>query len=313
MKNVLVTGALGFCGKHLVKRLRLEEGARVFGIDLAEEAAPGMSFDEYFCVNVCERDGLDRALQSCEPDTIFHLAGVVGNDLHGIYQVNFMGALCLMESVRKHAPEASVVVIGSSAEYGFASPEDFPLMEDHPCRPISAYGVSKHATVLAAANYVREYGLKIVASRPFNIIGPGIPPTLVVGAILKRIKGSLHSKDKLVIKMGNIHTQRDFIDVNDAVNAYVKMAQGNFWGEVFNICSGRPYSISRIVEMIAAFSGLPVEIEHDPALVRALDISVSFGSYAKAHEAFGFEPAVNIETTLFHTWQQYMEEVGEVH
>jgi GDP-4-dehydro-6-deoxy-D-mannose reductase len=167
--------------------------------------------------------------------------------------------------------------------------------------------------VLAGLNYVREYGLRIVTARPFNIIGPGIPPTLVVGAILKRIKGSLHTKDKVIIKMGNLDTKRDFVDVNDAVGAYVKMAQGGFWGEVFNICSGKPYSIRRIVEMIAAFSGLPVEIEHDPALVRVPDIDVSFGSYAKAHDAFGFEPAVNIDATLFQTWQQYMEGAEEVH
>ncbi len=310
MRNVLVTGALGFCGKHLVRRLRSAEGVRVFGIDLAEEVPPAMSLDGYFCVDVYNRGGLERVLLSCMPDTIFHLAGAVGNDLDHIYKVNFVGSLNLMESAREHAPESSIVVIGSSAEYGFALPHDFPLKEDHPCRPISAYGVSKHAMVLAASNYVREYGLKIVAARPFNIIGPGIPSTLVVGAILKRIRGLIQGKDKPVIKMGNLHTKRDFIDISDAVDAYVKMAQGDFRGEVFNICSGEPYSISRIVEIIAGFSGLTVEIEHDPALVRALDIDVSFGSYAKAHDAFGFQPTINIERTLLETWQDYME--GEV-
>lgn len=134
----------------------------------------------------------------------------------------------------------------------------------------------------------------------FNIIGPGIPPTLVVGAILKRIRDSLDRKDKkLIIKMGNLNIERDFIDVNDAVDAYIKMAQGDFWGEVFNICSGKSYSIKRVVELIAGFSGLPVEIEHDPSLVRVPDIDISFGSYAKAHNAFGYEPLVGNRSIAF--------------
>ena len=107
--------------------------------------------------------------------------------------------------------------------------------------------------------------------------------------------------------MGNLNTERDFINVNDAMDAYIKIAQGDFWGEVFNICSGKPYSIRKVVEVIAGFSGMPVEIEHDPALVRIPDIDISFGSYAKAHRAFGFEPVVDIERSLFETWRQYME------
>ena len=107
--------------------------------------------------------------------------------------------------------------------------------------------------------------------------------------------------------MGNLDTERDFIDVDDAVNAYIKMAQGNCWGEVFNICSGKPYSIHKIVEVIASFSNLSVEIEQDPALIRFPDIKVSFGSCAKARKVFGFNPVADIEMTLLKTWRHYME------
>jgi len=308
MKSVLITGVLGFCAGHLVKRLRTNYNVRIFGIDIAEKALSELHLDAYLCVDICDRERLEHAVKLWEPDTIFHLAGVTGDDLYKVYSVNFNGSLGLFETVRKHLPDSSVLIIGSSAEYGFASPDDFPLTEEQPCRPINAYGISKHSVVLAGRNYVQKEGLKIVAARPFNIIGPGIPPTLVVGAIIKRIKDSLNRKDKkLVIKMGNLNTERDFIDVNDAMDAYIKMVQGDFWGEVFNICSGKSYSIRKVVEVIAGFSGMPVEIEHDPALVRIPDIDISFGSYSKAQRAFGFEPVVDIERSLLEIWRQYME------
>ncbi|MHB8089724.1 MAG: NAD-dependent epimerase/dehydratase family protein [Anaerolineaceae bacterium] len=310
MRTALVTGALGFCGQHLLKKLHADHDLRVCGIDLAEDVPSDIFLDEYFCIDICNQDKLDHLIQTLKPEWIFHLAGINGDNPFNIYNINFVGSLYLLESVRKHAPESHVVLVGSSAEYGFASPDSFPLTEDYPCRPISAYGISKHAMILAGLNYVQNYGLKIVAARPFNIIGPGMPPTLVVGAIIKRIEDSLHNKNKLVIKMGNLDTERDFIDVDDAVNACIKLAYGGYWGEIFNICSGKPYSIRKIVEIIASFSNVPVEIEQDPALIRVPDIKVSFGSYAKAHNAFGFNPVTDLETTLAKIWQQHVR--GEV-
>jgi GDP-4-dehydro-6-deoxy-D-mannose reductase len=308
MRTALITGALGFCAQHLLKKLHADPDVRVCGLDLAEKTPSDIFLDEYFCINICNQDKLDHLIQTLKPDWIFHLAGYNGDNPFNLYNINFVGSLYLLESVRKRAPQSHVVFIGSSAEYGFASPDSFPLTEDYPCRPISAYGISKHATILAGFNYAQSYGLKIVAARPFNIIGPGIPPTLVVGAIIKRIKDSLHNKDKLIIKMGNLDTERDFVDVDDAVNAYIKLAHGNYWGEIFNICSGRPCSIRKIVEIIASFSKVSVEIEQDPALIRSQDINVSFGSYAKAHNYFGFNPSVDLETILLKTWQQHVNE-----
>lgn len=307
METVLVTGTLGFCAQHLIKKLRGDHDARIYGVDLAASLPHDIFLDDYFCVDICDRKKLDQVIESVRPNVIFHLAGSTSNNLFDTYNVNFVGSLHLLESVRQHTPESRVVLIGSSAEYGLASPDDYPLTENHPCHPITAYGISKHTTVLAGINFFQHHGLKVVVARPFNIIGPGIPPTLVVGAILKRMNDSLHRKDDPVIKMGNLDTERDFVDVDDTVSAYIKMAQGDYWGEVFNICSGKPYSIRKIVEMIGSFSNLPVSIEQDPALIRSSDIKVSYGNYEKAHKTFDFIPVTDIETTLLKTWRYYME------
>jgi GDP-4-dehydro-6-deoxy-D-mannose reductase len=307
MRTALVTGALGFCARHLIEKLRGRHDLRVCGIDVAENAPSDTFLDEYASIDICDQGKLEHYIQVLKPDSIFHLAGIIGDNSFNIYNVNFVGSLHLLESLRKHAPDSRIVLVGSSAEYGFASPDDFPLNEDYPCRPISAYGISKHAMVLAGLNYAQRYKLKVVVARPFNIVGPGIPTTLVVGAILKRIKDSCNREGKPVIKMGNLDTQRDFVDVDDAIDAYIKMAEGDSWGKIFNICSGKPCSIRKIVEMIASFSGMSVEIEQDPMLIRHPDIKVSFGSCAKAHQAFGFYPVTDIEMTLLKTWRHYME------
>jgi len=111
--------------------------------------------------------------------------------------------------------------------------------------------------------------------------------------------------------MGNVDSQRDFVAVGDVADAYIKMVEGDCRGEVYNVCSGKPFSIRRIVELIASYSNIAVEIVHDPALVRCQDVPVSFGSYAKANRDFGFVPGTDIETEIAEAWRYYMEQASE--
>lgn len=303
MKTVLVTGALGFCARHLLEKLRRDSGLRLCGIDIPQTAPAGLKIDAYSTVDVCDPTRLSNYLEAVKPDVIFHLAGIVGGDPFETYRVNFMGGLHLLEAVRQHVPRSRILLVGSSAEYGPALPDSLPLTEEHPCRPINAYGASKHAIVMAGSDYARNHGLNVVMARPFNIIGPGVPSTLVVGAFLGRIKAALGKGERLVIRMGNLDTRRDFVDVADAVDAYTRMTAGDFTGEIFNICSGKPYSIRSIVETMASVAGLSIEIVQDPALVRHHEIEVSFGSYERAERAFGFSPSTDIEASLLEIWR----------
>ncbi len=310
MKKVLVTGALGFCARHLIKKIREKNDPYICGIDVFGPCPADSFLDEFSIIDVCDRKGLERYIAETKPDTIFHLAGTIGNDLFRTYHVNFTGSLNLIDVVKESVPGSRVLLVGSSAEYGLVPPDEFPITEECRCRPFSAYGISKHAMVLMALEYARSHKLKIVIARPFNVMGPGIPATLVVGAVIKRVRDSVKSTDRPVIKMGNLDTQRDFIDVEDTVDAYIKMVEGESWGEVFNICSGEPCSIRRIVEIISSFTGMPVTIEQDQALIRHSDIQVSYGSHEKATKVFGFRPSTDIEKTLYETWKHYVEREG---
>lgn len=303
MTKALILGANGFSGRHLARRLAEVTDTHIFGADIIPQSGP---FDDSGVVDIGNREQVERVVRDVRPDWIFNLAGMVHGAAEDVYRTNVMGTVYLLESVRQYVPEARVLLVGSSAEYGPVSEKDLPVTEEQVCRPIGAYGASKAAATLAGQSYARQYGLKVVIARPFNIIGSGIPERLVLGAILQRTKETLSSMDEPTITVGNIDTQRDFVDVEDVADAYVAMIQGEHWGEVFNLCSGRPISIRHIIELALAHSPRPVKLEVDPALLRSNDAPVFYGSLEKARRAFGFHPRKSIEDSVKAAWDWVM-------
>ena len=309
MHNALITGASGFCARHLANRLISEGGIRVIGLDLHAEPPKMVSLDDYIQVDICDFGQLSSAISLIQPDLIFHLAGLVEGAAADIYRTNFIGTIHLLESVREYKPDARVLLVGTAAEYGFVEKSDLPVKEDHPCCPVSPYGISKYAATLAGLNYAKRLGMKIVVSRPFNIIGAGVPKSLVVGALLARIKVTLQSQADTVVQVGNLDSRRDFLAVNDVVEAYLRMINGNFWGEVFNICSERAYSIRKIAELLLSHSTCRINMEVDPALVRSSEVDILYGSNEKARRCFGFNPNTDLADALKSSWNYEIERI----
>jgi GDP-4-dehydro-6-deoxy-D-mannose reductase len=110
------------------------------------------------------------------------------------------------------------------------------------------------------------------------------------------------------VRLGNIDTERDFLSIDDAVGAYVDLLRGDYWGEIFNICSGEPVPIRRILEKLVAMAPGPIRIESDPARFRTSDPPRVYGSLAKAREAFGFHPTTSLDESLFAAWKEHMSE-----
>lgn len=306
MIRALIFGASGFSGRHLARHLAQCGDLKIIGADICESPSEPDDLDDYAAVDIGDREQVERVITDSQPDWIFNLAGQVHGDAEDIYRTNVMGTVYILESVRSEIPEARVLLVGSSAEYGPVEKECLPITEEQFCRPIGAYGASKAAATLAGQSYARQYGLKIVIARPFNIIGAGIPESLVLGAILKRTRDALSSMEEPIIRVGNIDTQRDFVDIEDVVDAYIAMIQGDFWGEVFNLCSGKPRSIRDIIEMTLAETPKPVRIEIDPALVRANDTALLYGSLEKAEKAFAYRPKKSIEQSVKEAWRSVM-------
>jgi GDP-4-dehydro-6-deoxy-D-mannose reductase len=187
MATALITGVAGFCAAHLARRLAAE-GHAVVGVDRTGAAPQGLRLARYRSLDVCNAADVADAVRDFAPDWVFHLAGIPSGPAIDVYRINFLASIYLLEAIREHAPKARVLLVGSAAEYGQVAATNLPITEDQPCRPVGPYGVAKHAQTLAALDLVHRLGLKIVIARPFNIIGAGISPSLVVGAILDRAK-----------------------------------------------------------------------------------------------------------------------------
>lgn len=308
--TALVTGACGFCGQHLGDRLAAEEGVRSVGLDRSAPAATPVGFKE--CVVGDLEDGrfVEEVIRRVQPRWVFHLAGLVRGADPEIYRANVLGAINLLEAIRTQAPDARVLLVGSAAEYGAVSAADLPIREEYRGRPEGAYGLSKYCGTLAGLDYARRYGLRVVVARPFNIIGAGVPPGLIVGAIIQRALTALRGPEPRVVKVGNLDTQRDFVAVEDVVDAYWRLLQGGAWGEVFNISSGEPHTIRSVVEVLLEHAGGGLRLEVDPALMRPSDVPVAYGSNRKIAATIGFKPQRTLADALRAAWDDAKKAAG---
>ncbi|CAH2032344.1 NAD-dependent epimerase/dehydratase family protein [Trichlorobacter ammonificans] len=310
MQKVIITGAAGFCARHLVSRLRRTESVFIYGTDIGKAKPDNMSLDSYCQVDITDPEQVKELIRQFRPDWIFHLAGLVGNANDAdIYRVNVSGTINLLDAYCRFAPEASLLLVGSAAEYGSVTSDLLPVTEELVCKPVGAYGISKYAVTMAGLDLASRHNKKIVIARPFNIIGPGISSNLVLGAILNRIKLALTSQVAPVVKIGNVASARDFIAVEDVVDAYVRMIKGNFWGKIFNICSGQPYTIQSLIDKLVNISTRQIAFEIDPGLYRSTDPPIFYGSCEKARLAFNFNPNVSIESALASAWNYVIKEV----
>ena len=203
-----------------------------------------------------------------------------------------MGTVHLLEAVRQECHSTRVLLVGSAAEYGFVGKDELPVIENTPCRPHGPYGLSKYASTLTGLDWSRQFGIKVVIARPFNIIGAGISPNLFAGALMARAREALARPGDPVVKVGNLDSQRDFIAVEDAVEAYMLMLEGDYWGEVFNICSGRPLKVRSLAEMLLAHSSRPIRLEVDLALVRGDEVNVVYGNGKRPEDSSDFSLAL---------------------
>lgn len=184
--------------------------------------------------------------------------------------------------------------------------ESLPVAEDCECGPVSFYGWSKYSASLLGLQYYAQSGLKVTVARTFNLIGPGISENYLVGALMWRIKKAMEEGARVPVKVGNVDTYRDFIDIQDAVRLYIAIAEGTYAGGVVNVCSGVPVRVRDVVEMLIEVSGGGVRYEVDSALVRPADVVKNYGSTAKARQLYGFVPAVPLRDSLLECWKHIM-------
>lgn len=300
--KAFITGINGFAGSHLAEHL-LSHNYNVCG-----SALPGTPLEnlrtienkiELIYLDIRNFDSTKDALSRTRPDQIYHLAAAasVADSFKTplvTFEVNVFGAINLLEAVRALKNDPMILFSGSSDVYGHVPPENIPIREDYPLKPMSPYAVSKATVDMTGYQYFNNFGLKIIRTRSFNHIGPRQSDMFVISAFAKQVAEIEKGSREPVLKVGNLEAVRDFTHVKDVVSAYRLLVERGVAGEAYNVCSGKPYSISALLKVLLGLTKKQITVERDKDKIRAVDIPVLLGDNAKIKAAVGWGPTETI-------------------
>lgn len=306
---VLVTGAGGFVGGHLVPSLAAD-GHEVVGTGLSTE-------DGLIYLDVLEPDVVDQVIAEVKPDRVFHLAGQSSVSLSWqepalTYQVNATGTHYLLAAIHRHVPDCKVHIAASSDEYGKVPPEDCPLDETAPLRPVSPYAVSRVAGEWIARMFYESFGVHAVVTRAFMHIGPGQPPSFATADWARQIALAEVGKGQAVVRTGNLEGMREFGDVRDVVRAYRAVLEHGAPGDAYNVATGEPHKLGEVLDLLVAMATVDISIETDPAKLRPVDFPVLYGDASKLEGVTGWKPAFRLEDTLADLLEHWRRVVTQV-
>lgn len=240
------------------------------------------------------------AVRAAAPDRIYHLAAQSYPSASWeapvtTLRTNVEGTINVLEAVRAHAPAARVHIAGSSAEYGWVSPDEVPIPETRALRPASPYGVSKVTQELLGLQYHDSYGLHVVVTRSFNHVGPRQGDRCSIQTFCQQMAQIEAGRQPPILKVGNLEARRDFTHVTDVARALWLLLGSGKPGTVYNLCSGRATRIGEIVELVRARGRVPVEVHVDPARLRPSDEAILQGDNTRLREATGWAPQIGME------------------
>jgi GDP-4-dehydro-6-deoxy-D-mannose reductase len=305
MTRVVITGASGFAGGHLVSAC-LAAGDDVVSLTRAGGGSGGVAVD------LLDADATRAAIAAARPDVVYHLAALahVGrswDDPGATLAQNQAMTLNVLEALRTEAPGARLVAVSSGEVYG--PPASLPVDECAPLRPQNPYAVSKAAGDLLAGFYADAHGLGIARPRAFNHSGPGQPALYALASFARQVAAGLEAGENPIrIVTGNPDTRRDYTDVRDVVRAYRLLAAVGESGAV-NVCSGRSASARELIAALGRAAGVAIEHVIDQRLVRAHEVMEVRGSAARLRELTGWEPEIPLETTLADTVAWWRAEI----
>ena len=273
--KALLTGANGFLGKHLVSKLN-STGCKVYS--LGRVKTENTNF--FHLGSLEDKEKIKKCLSDIKPDYLFHLAGSVSNDEAESKKVNADFAKNILEAIDKSdlAKTTRVLIVGSASEYGEINLKDMPIKESLKPEPFNTYGNMKLRQTQLSLNWSSEENFVVIV-RPFNIIGPEMPTFLAVGSFMDQIH-SMKSCGEILV--GNINSQRDYIDVDDVCSIFWELLNcDDANGEIINICSGKPRKINEILDFLVINSDKNIKITIDKNLIRAKDMPVHYGDNSK--------------------------------
>lgn len=280
--KILITGARGFIGSHLERFLK-SKNLNTFTLGTKR-----LNDTNHFELKDLEDlSFIKKTLKKIKPDYFFHLAGTTdtSNSLE-IFKINTLFCQNIIEAIQEVDLEnkIKIMIVGSSAEYGLIKENENPIQENKAPKPSSLYGISKLAQTQIAESYF-DKNKKITILRPFNILGVGMPKNFAVKNFLNQIK---MLDPRGTIKTGNLETQRDFIDVRDAVVLMWQIINNKkSYGKIINLCSGRPVEIREILSFLIKESKKDLKISSITDPLRKDDSKLHYGDNSLLREIVG--------------------------
>lgn len=295
---VLVTGATGFAGSHLVELLSAAHEVVAWG-----RAAPGEGLARLARVqqvDLLDGERVEAAIRDVRPAAVFHCAGLPQvaeswGDSAAPLAVNVFGTHRLLEALRLNRVQCRVLVTGSAHVY---APSPVPLKETDPIGPASPYALSKLAQEALARRAAAEDGIDLVVTRSFNHTGPRQTASFVAPSIARQVASIERGLQDPTVRVGHLDAVRDIMDVRDTVRAYAAAMASGVSGAIYNVASGAGRPVHDILDGLVARARVPVRIESDPARMRPSDIPVLVGDATRLRETTGWAPRVSFDQML---------------
>ncbi|MCL4836586.1 MAG: GDP-mannose 4,6-dehydratase [Thermoanaerobaculia bacterium] len=318
--RVLITGITGFAGSHLADFLVAEHPeVEVFGTyrwrsrrENIEQLEGKVTLVE---TELRDYASVVAALRRSEPDAIFHLAAqsfvpTSWSAPSDTFVTNVVGQTNLFEAVRALGLDPRIQIACSSEEYGLVLPDEVPIRETNPLRPLSPYAVSKVSQDYLGYQYFQSYGIKAIRTRGFNHTGPRRGEVFVTSNFAKQVAEIEAGLKAPVLAVGNLDAVRDFTDVRDMVRAYWLAVQRAKPGEVYNIATGHGITIRAMLDKLLALARVEVRVETDPARLRPSDVEVLIGDSSKFRGDTGWEPQIPFDRTLADLLDHWRERIA---
>lgn len=303
--KVWITGISGFIGSHLAK-MHVDKGSEVYGIyNNPKEMFRLKDIKDQITIkkiDIRDFEAVHQMIKEVAPDRIYHLAAQSFPTVSWVEPVltmdtNADGTINVFEAVKDLGMDCRILVACSSAEYGFVTPDEVPVTEEHPLKPLHPYGVSKVAQDFLAYQYNKNFDMDTVRVRIFNTTGPSKTNDVASDfshQIVEIEKGQKENK----LFHGNLGSERDITDVRDMVAAFEALMEKGHKGEVYNACSTKVVKIQRVLDILLENAETPINAAQDPAKMRPSDEPIIMGDNTRIRDHTGWEPKIPIEQTL---------------
>jgi len=273
--RVLITGAGGFVGQHLIRELSAN-GHDIIAFDM-NFPSPVNSTVRQYKGDLLDIECLNSLITSTAPDACVHLGAISftpsgKNNAPKMFSVNVVGTINVLEAFRKNAPSARILVISTAHVYGTVA-SGCRIKEESPLNPSSMYAISKAAADIATLEYSKQHDMYTMTARPNNHIGPGQSTIFVIPSFAQQLKQLTKNNTNISFLAGNMDSIRDFTDVRDVVTAYRLLLEKGQPGKAYNISSNNLLSIKTVFTELCRLTNTKPEIVIDKERFRPTDSS----------------------------------------